>query len=38
MAARGQVLGCPPEKRRCVGVGVGVDVRAFVGTLVIVGL
>jgi hypothetical protein len=31
-----QVLGRPPEKRRCVGVGV--DVRAFVGTLVVVGL
>jgi hypothetical protein len=32
----GQVLGRPPKKRRRVGAGV--DVRAFVGALVVVGL
>jgi hypothetical protein len=32
----GEVLGRPQEKWRSVSVGVGIDVRAFVGTSVVV--
>jgi hypothetical protein len=32
----GKVLGCPPEERRSVSVGIGVDVRALVGASVVV--